>query len=211
MDIELEAWPDPSPHGSYPADWDGQILIVYVDDGRTALHFPDPIRATVTTDSHTIRLVLRIDEDRLRPVVDEMHVYRRPSGAPVNADTLRSLGLQDALREIAERTGVRWVSDDGRSWHLDRTQANEYSGRVDAHEAALAFRPRRRPGSPDEVQRAAAVYRDALANGHRNATERVAEALHVSRSTAARRITKARQAGLLGVPLGTRAGEGRTP
>jgi hypothetical protein len=196
MDIELEPW-----------EVTGPGLLVKKDDA-TLVHFPDPIRATVTTDAHTIQLVVTIDRDTLRPVVDELHVVKRPGGTHVSADVLRSLGLKDALKTIAERTATTWrLTEDGKSWEYDLLGEG-----TAPQDAALAFKPTGKHAVPfGEVERAATAYRDALAAGRRDATLAVADALHVSRTTAARRIAKARQAGLLGAPLDRRAGEGRTP
>jgi hypothetical protein len=193
VEIEIEPW-----------EVTGPGLLIRTGSDKTLLHFPDPIRATVTTGSHTIRLVVTIDQATLRPVVDEAHITRRPGGRPVHGDALR--GLHRVLKQIAERTVSRWVlSDDGKTWYLDQDETPK-------HEAGLAFKPTGKRAIPfGEVEQAAAAYRQAVAEGRRDATMAVADALGRSRTTAARRIAKARDAGLLGAPLRTRAGEGKTP
>jgi len=103
-----------------------------------------------------------------------------------------------------------WTRDsaDDATWRSEEWPAMYVGGRtMPAHDAALPFKSRSRRVSVDELDQAAAVYRQAVAEGRRDATEAVATALHVSRSTAARRLAKARERGLLGKPLGTKAGE----
>jgi hypothetical protein len=190
MEIEIE-----------PTAINGPGLLVKKGD-KTLLHFPDPIRATVTTTDATIRLVVRIDQDKLRPVVDELHWVRREGGQPLSTDALRALKLGDILKQLAESTGTRWVLDEAREkWSLDPLHVHGY-------EAALAFKPSNRRAIPiGEVEQAAAVYRQAVDEGRRDATEAVRQALGTSRTSAARRIAKAREAGLLGKAVGTKAGE----
>ncbi len=58
-------------------------------------------------------------------------------------------------------------------------------------------RAARRTLADEDFERAASVYRAALANGRRDPVECVVEELHLSRSTAGRRIVEARRRGFL--------------
>jgi hypothetical protein len=202
MEIEIEPYP-----GLLGVPTGGAGLLIEQPD-RTMLHFPDPIAAVVTTDDYTVRLVVRIDPERLRPAIYDLHISTRAGGEPISPDVLRALELTDALEKIAERVTTKWVaSEDGKRWTPYHDEAGNRVVQVPPHDAALAFKTRSRRVPFSEVEAAANAYRQALAENRTDPTEAVARALFVSRSTASRRIKKAREAGLLGAALGTKAGE----
>ena len=180
----------------------GPGLLIQKDD-RTLLYFPDQVRATVTTDDATLRIVVGIDQETLTPGVMKV-LELVPRSGFVNADLQRALGLGEVLREIGERVMSRWtLSDDGKTWNADLLNDPP----VPRHDVALAFKrkPRRVPVTDLEV--AAAAYRQAVAEG-KPVNRAVQKALGLkSPATASRRIAKAREAGLLGPALDRKAGE----
>lgn len=165
------------------------------------IEVPDPIRVRVTSDLWEVDLTIRPDPVTLAPAIDDVGRIRRLGDRPIPNDILRSLGMGRILEEVVrqqciryEKVGNRWV---GRPFN-DPSSAELRS-------VLKPPRPRQVPQA--EVEKAAEQYRAALAEGRRDATMAVAEALSLSRPTAARRIQKAREQGLLGPIVGTKAGE----
>jgi hypothetical protein len=84
--------------------------------------------------------------------------------------------------------------------------------RLDALRPAYEARPKkagRRPVPPERIQRVAAVYRRALAEGRRP-TQAVKDDLGVSRSQASKLVMRARAEGFLGPTEQRKAGEKTT-
>lgn len=166
---------------------------------------PDPIKVRVTGDSYVVDLVVRPDPETLDPAITKILSIEPLGDRPIPKDVLRSIGLGRVLEQVVRRFCIRWeLSEDGRTW-----QAENFKGKdpTPAEMRKVMTRPRSREVTDSEVVRAAEVYRKAIEDGRRDATMAVAEALTVSRATAARRIDKAREKKLLGPAQRATAGE----
>jgi hypothetical protein len=106
----------------------------------------------------------------------------------VSIDRLLRYAVTDAMREIGPElpSGERWAISPG------------LKEREDFHDDYRQGARRRR--SPPDLERVATIYRVALkgSEGRARPTEAVMAELQVSRATAARWISAARAAGLLG-------------
>lgn len=182
-----------------------RLLIPRGDD---LVYVPSVIGAHVTGDdlAYDVDIEVELDPDRPRPVVRRLVVTQRAGGPPVAPETLRSVGLGGVARQVVEKASVKMRrNEQGDGWVAEGLDL--FAG-VEPQDVAAAFKPpRRNKVDPGDVARAANLYREALAAGRRDATEAVAQALDVSRTTASRRIRQARDDGLLGEAPGTKAGE----
>ncbi|MGK2947425.1 MAG: hypothetical protein ACSLFP_02550 [Acidimicrobiales bacterium] len=122
-------------------------------------------------------------ELRVKANPDERGVHR----TPLTADDLRRIPLGTILKESKQRHAA----------HVLRMADKYDAPRTDAEGLAEAWGPRRgRALTRDDLQLVAEVYARAVAS-YLPVTEAVAEACHVSRSTAGKRIMAARRAGLI--------------
>lgn len=142
-----------------------------------------PEEVSVDDSSLDVLVKLELDIEDGRVVVSRFCAERRPGGPPITMDILKSVPLV-RLRTFAANTGlltglVRISTTDGT--HTVRPATAE-------DVAALTALP--------ELDRVAIVYRAALFYGY-PPTVKVAEALDVSPSVAAKRVQAARRAGLL--------------
>lgn len=167
------------------------------------LEVPDPIKVRVTNDHFEVDLVVRADRETLLPQVSEILRIKPIGRRGFTNDLWRSLGfgkvLEEVVRTCAQRyelEGDKWVSH----WQPPFREP-------DAAEIRKVMTAGKRQVPHEDIERAAEVYREAVAAGRRDATKAVAYALNVSRPTAARRVEKARALGLLGASSGTKAGE----
>jgi hypothetical protein len=172
--------------------------------GRVMTRFFDPLVAEVSAGGYTATITFRFDLDKEAFRVTDITDIR--PGAELSI--LRALGWEKLAPEILKRGAVRFHWDDELGdWACDADDPNEKPDLVDARRA---LRRGRKPISDDDVRRAAKLYREALGDGvaARRATATVAQQMGISVAAAGVRIRRARNAGLLGPAVGTRAGEG---
>lgn len=186
-----------------PVVLNGPGVQVRISD-EVKIHVPDPIKVRVTGDTYVAELVIRPDPITLNPAIDEVLSIRKRGDRPIPNDVLRSLRLgRGVLETVVRENSVRSVRK-GNRWVAANFQGEEPNPK-ELRRVFTSAVPR--TVRPAEVEKAAEVYRAAVKAGRRDATMAVAEALNVSRPTAARRLDKARQQGLLGPAARTKAGE----
>ncbi len=157
---------------------------------------PDPIDAHIADAPWDVRFRLSVDSEGV-PVVSELHLEQKPDGPPISASMLRdprvSLGKAIELAIEQASTPAQW---DGKVLRFSSELGDTKPG------AARAVLKRQRGAvQMDELRRAVDVYKRAL-NKPGDTYSAVAEALNVSRPTAARRIQRARALGLLDEEVG---------
>lgn len=183
-----------------PMSINGPAVIVRTSE-NVRIEVPDPIKVTVTTEDWSVDLTVRPDPVTLNPALAEEIVIRQRGDRMIPNDVLRSLRLGRVLEEVVrqnclrfERKGNRWV-------------AKNFRGEDPSPGELRKVLTSRRTVTRADIEKAADVYRDAVAAKRRDATMAVAEALYISRASAARRVQKAREMKLLGPAAGTKAGE----
>ncbi len=137
----------------------------------------------------------------------EARDWLAPGG--ITASELRSVRVRESLQR-ALRAAARPITwREGDWFRIEDDSADERR-----HSYAVTFDGGRDPSNGrgqrvtrPELERAAGLYRQALALGKRDPTATVARALPKSRSTAARWIMRARREGLLGPAVGPTPGE----
>lgn len=165
------------------------------------MEIPTRLKVRVTTDLWEVDLLIRVElEPPFAPFIDEVLGIRRAGDRKFPTDLMRALRLGGVVEEVMRQKTWRYEKVGGR-WVLQNQPLSPAEVRTVTH-----------PTKPKavveaEVEKAAEVYRAALAEGRRDATMAVVEALNLSRPTCARRIQKARQLGLLGPAARTKAGE----
>lgn len=193
MDIEID-----------PVDITGPKVIVPVSED-VRLHIPVPITARVRTDGYEAEIVVTPNPATGVPSWSKLTIESR-DGTGSN-DALRAFGMRGVLEEIVRRAGTRYVRKGKNRWGAEIVSGEDRPGPL---EVTSAFKGRRHRVSEEEVEKAAAVYRQALADGRRDPTMAVSDAFHgMPRATAARRVQLARERGLLGPAVGTKAGEAK--
>lgn len=166
--------------------------VLYRVKKNEAVEVPEGIRAHVEGDGFDVWVELGFTDDN-EPCVKRCTLQ----GERIASEALRAVGLRDIAREVVKRAAWRLRSPEGSFSYSDAAV-------VDAEPATgievdRIFRTRRGPRvDPGEVERAAAAYRQALAEGRRDPLMATAAAIGWSRATAARRIKAARVRGLLG-------------
>jgi hypothetical protein len=130
---------------------------------------------------YDLRIKVVVDDGRF--VVNELTASRKPGGGPVTTEQLR-------LVSVAKLVG--------------RAMAAELDQVTQLSPTAVAIRGAGDQG--DELSRIAALYRQALVCGL-HPVQHVAERLEMPKSTAAKRVIAAREAGLLGATTPGKAGE----
>jgi hypothetical protein len=153
------------------------------------VHVPDPIPATVLDADWDLELEIRIDTDTLEPYIDAMTVRRKEGGPKVTPDMIRGVRLGEALREAVRKASTRWIKD-GNVMRMDFDV-------LDRRTAKKAFARPAHTVTRDDIEQAVDAYTRAQCDGRRDVLVAVAEACHISRATAHRRIAKAREIGLL--------------
>lgn len=183
-----------------PVVINGPGVMVRTGD-NVRIHVPDPIKVTVITEDWSVDLTVRPDPVTLNPSLAGEVVIRQLGERMIPNDILRSLRLGRVLEEIVreycvryERKGDRWV-------------AKDFKGDDPTPGELRKVLTTRGTVSQADIEKAAEVYREAVQAKRRDATMAVAEALVISRASAARRIQRARAQGLLGPAAGTKAGE----
>jgi len=176
------------------------VLVRTGDDVR--IRVPDPIKVTVTTADWSVDLTVRPDPVTLNPSLAEEVVIRQLGDRPIPLDVLRSLRMGRIVEDIVREHCIRYEKR-GNRWVAENFKGDDPS----PGEMRKVLTSRRGTVGQAEIDKAAEVYRAAVADGRRDATMAVAEALRLSRPTAARRVQRAREQGLLGPAAGTKAGE----
>lgn len=181
-----------------------------------------------------VELVLVAHEGRLAP--ESVSVRQRPGGAPVGTDTLRDVPVGAYVRRARDemrahpgmvmeylgsgRTATvgRTVMPDGRPMGAPGakvqiipagTVVEHFSPASPARWAAMEAAQRQHRPTQETLPEVAAAYREALEDPTtaRAPTAHVGRKLNYSRGHAAKLVGLAREAGLLGPALGTKAGE----
>lgn len=150
---------------------------------------PSRITATLDDAPWTVTFVLDLGDDDRHHLVD-VHLTAKPEGPPIDVQMIRRVRLGAAVDE-ALRSATTEVDAAGGGMTLTFVSGQEWKHAPDDMATVL-----RRPGRKvpaGEVEAAADLYRNAPSDG----IQAVADGLHVSRATAARRIKLARQRGLL--------------
>jgi hypothetical protein len=141
------------------------------------------IRAT--DDAWPFEVELETLVEGSRTVVQRVELRRlRGADEGVTPDGLRAVPLGEIVRRALTKT-VRFASTPHTTMSADPAGLEE----------------------SERLERAAVIYRLAALGGD-PATQAVAQDLGVSRATAGRIVARAREQGLLGPAVGTRAGEG---
>ncbi|MDX6648159.1 MAG: hypothetical protein QOJ97_110 [Solirubrobacteraceae bacterium] len=147
----------------------------------------DPNDAGLPQCEFTVEL-----DDHRRPRCIELVCRRRDGGRPVTGHALRKLPIGAYVR-----SALSIVATTAREGELSQ-HAFASPALLDALDHELASRARRGQRVPDEVlRRAAELYLDAPATGVGDRLDVLKDALHVSRSTAARYVRRARELGHL--------------
>lgn len=186
-----------------PVNLQGAHLEITHGDTKTWIF--DPLEAEVTTDDYRAVVVMRP-----HPVTGVFGVTAiKEIWPPAPWNILRSIGMGKAAEEIISRASMKFRWDpEVNDWVSD---ADDPASRPTAVDARRALSRGRARITDEDVEKAAAFYREALEGGGqaaRSATATVARQLGVSVAAAGVRIRRARDAGLLGPAVGTRAGEG---
>jgi hypothetical protein len=172
------------------------LVIWNTDAPDNGVLVPAAVEVRAERGGQMLEFALRLDADGVVRTSDLRIV------GPVDASLLRRLGVATAAETALAQTATR-VQRDGRRISFDL-----FGKQVSPAEMRAALRsPARSRIDEPQLELTAQVYRAAVADGRRDATVAVADALGVSRATAARRVTEARSKGPLGLAYGTRAGE----
>lgn len=157
----------------------------------------------VSQSGHSVRAVLRLDEESRRYVFDELTLSRegQPDSGPITTESLRSVAVSNLLTVMLYAQLL--VEDSPRSTHLrdlPNPEGREPWGRTPPDGLAAE-------GPTDRaLQWVAQMYRlGALLEG--SPTKTVQESLKLSRSTAIRWVMAARDKGYLGEAEVGKAGE----
>lgn len=165
---------------------------VKVDDERSVF-VPSVIEGTVEDADWDVDFVVINVRDFDEPVIAELHIKMKHGDGmtPIAPDMVRGLKLGEVRRRAVTLASmpVRVSGED--SYELLAEAGSPTSTRA-------VFSKQRRAVTVDEIQRAADLYMGIRSDPHRrDTTLGVAKELHVSRATAARRIQKARELGLI--------------
>jgi hypothetical protein len=203
---KVQAWP-PSQHGASASKTSLQIPARAY---QVTLYFAD-----IGGRLECVRFEMGADLDAVNG----------PDPNPVTATTLRAVPLRELIdTAVFEQTKAlgRWAREVGPT---DRVR-NDLLQQVATAEASLGQAPRRAPGRPPEYSelhflRVANAYTKACMSGGRRPRKAVADLWHVSPSTAAKWVARARRMGLLpatergrprgGEPPDENAASGPTP
>lgn len=146
----------------------------------------------ITVDDEALPYVVELDvvlEDQ-RPSCKEIRCIRRPGGPPVTSEGIREIPVSGILRHTLQDVAYR----------VDEISPGQYKltpvSKGNDIEATYQAARRRFPLTDDRLEKAALLYQEAEARGD-PPTKNVAEAMHVSRSTAARLVREARKRGHL--------------
>jgi len=181
----------PIGHGGHLVEVDGTGLWVYEAQWVAA------IGGDLPAD-----VLMRLVFDGANTRCDELRLWERPDGGRITATTFRQVPLDTLMRAAIDRRVVYTVGDDGRPI---ATYGESVKARYRKGLASLAARGRRRTGD-DELERVAATYRAAVADGG-NPTAAVERELRLpNRNTAKKWVQRARAAGKLPAALGERRG-----
>lgn len=146
----------------------------------------------ITLDGEDIPYVIELDValEAEKPVCKELRARQRPGGPPVTSETLRRIPVARILRDTLQDVAFRVTETGPGEYRLEPVHEQEDV------EATFAAARKREPLTENRLEKAALIYRDAEARGD-PPTKAVAEAMHVSRSTAARLVREARNRKLL--------------
>jgi len=179
------------------------------------LHLDQRFRAHLDDPGLAFALTLTIGARSGRLVAEEVTVSKRPDGPAVTAAALRQLPLESYLAKV--RSDVLHADPllisrrDDTPPGPDRVGTTTVSPAGQSDLARFHSAQRHRHSSVDTLPVVARAYRDALADRDplisSAPTAAVARALHYSRGHAARLVSDARKAGLLGPARRGRAGE----
>lgn len=155
---------------------------------------------TEPTSGHVVTVLVRFDEELRRYACDEVKISRDGRPAPISTETLRRLPLADMIRGVIR---VALLVNGQPTALRDQPPAGgvEPWGRVMPEGLA-------KEGPTDRVLRwVAHFYRLSVALDEPQPTATVQELMGVSRATAGRWVTAARDRGFLGAALRGRPGE----
>jgi hypothetical protein len=132
---------------------------------------------------------------RLEPVAVTVAGWPEVPDSPVIADVIRRLpigSLQKLVRQegalLRQRVELHPSRITGGSFGPDFADLLDSADKLGGHRGVVT--------SPEEIEQVAAVYRRAWGRGEQ-VTKAVADHFHISKSTAGKRIMRARKAGLL--------------
>lgn len=172
-------------------------------DGRT--NIPRRFNVIEKDDQgHEIELEVEVDQWG-QPRCRRVTVL---GGEAITGETLRSIPIARALRLVTAQLAEFAVIQRREDGALVGIPPSDEERRQIRSKYGDARRPRR--GSPvteDNLRAVAEMYRDALRSGVRGPTQAVAKRMHVSRSTAGRWVSMARERGLLGAATPGARGE----
>ena len=154
---------------------------------------PDPIKVRVTSDMWAVDLEVRPHPITLDPSLAGKLVIEQRGDVPIPLDILRSLRMGRVLEAIVTQFSIRYVRK-GSRWVAELVDPEPPSR--DELRKVLTSR-RTKDTMQAEIEKAAVVYQAARDEGRRDPTMAVAEALNMSRPTAARRVQRAREQKLL--------------
>jgi hypothetical protein len=172
-----------------------RLIVGHHDDAE-----PPAVTEAITDDGWVLMAEWQLRGGRLEPV--SVRIASDPDGdvRPVTATAIREMPLGEML--AASRQRIDWAARSTSDQH----QSPGYSFTLDPATDELVAQqlktmtidgPHRGQAlSPDDLAAVAAVYRRAWANGE-TVTRAVQDAFHLSRGGAAKRIMRAREAGLL--------------
>ena len=169
---------------------------------------PREFKARVDDTRYPAVIAMRVVvADGGRAECDLLECSRRAGGPPITGEVLREIPVAAILRDVLAAAALEIQFDAEGARLLQRAgQARLDDLFVKYHEVTREPARRGVPVTDGRLREVASVYRGAALAGL-PATKTVAEVMHVSRSTAARWVMKARDAGLLGKARPGRSGE----
>ena len=176
--------------------WGGRGVVVPNDDGG-ATFIPSEIMAVMEGEPWVVTMIIQTDLTADGPTAEitELKLTKRDGGKPIKPDLIRGMRIGEAMRTAIHDASSRLervqFNNGGEGWRL---AADHIPKARQATSIERVIRQKQRNSKVDEqVEQAAQAYRAAAGDKY-NA---VAQALGVSRATAARRIALAREQGLL--------------
>jgi hypothetical protein len=171
----------------------GRLLLLA--DRGLAVHVPITVVAVDDPGiPYDVTAVLDADDDVGKVVCVDLHVARRPGGPEVTHDVLKRFPMRKMI-EAAVVKAAPWEYDP----NTGSIRYAQDAGRLD-DAARDVVRPRPRGGYPaipdSQLPEVAAYYQELKRKKRRDTNMAIAKRFRVSRSTAARAVERAREAGL---------------
>ena len=170
--------------------WADKSPLVWTDDGHEEGHLTSLQWTMLDGRPWTVQMLWSSASGRLEPISVTVtgRVLEPVDGPPVLADVLRRLPV-GAMQRQARRHAIAISSSRSPSSTRSPSAAEFYAELGKAHRGVAS--------SPEEIRKVADIYLEAWTN-FLPVTDAVATEFGISKSTAAKRIMKARRAGLLG-------------